>query len=319
MPQDHRMEVLLETNIAELPLVARDDVRDIYDLPQDKQLIVYTDRMEVDGVPLDAPLPFKGLILNQINGYWMNRFSHMVGNYVVTQKTGTYLQQLKPYASQLQGRSIIIQKLRMLPLLFRMIGNLTGEEWSEYKATGCVQGRRLPKGLREAERLEKPLMLICAAGDLSLEGIDDISKWAQRMFGQKLYGNLEDICLSIFGVARNYALARGIMIADTMFEFGLTGGNPCLVNEVMTPDSSTYWPGTNFEPGPLQPSFEKQFLHEWLGEEGWNTALPIPPVPRDVMNKTVQRYRELYDVMTGKMPPLRKDAENREEAENGEG
>ena len=130
------------------------------------------------------------------------------------------------------------------------------------------------------------------------------------MFGQKLFTALEDICLSIFGVARNYAFARGIMIADTVFEFCLVDGNPYLVNEVMTPDSSTYWPGKEFTPGPVQPSFEKQFLHEWLAEEGWNTALPVPSVPREIMSKTVQRYRELYDIMTGKVALRKKEEED---------
>lgn len=293
------MQVVQETNITEFPLAARDDVRDIYDLSENKQLVVYTDRLTVQGARLGVPLPFKGLTLYQINSYWMSRFTHLVSNYLVTQKMVELDKMLAPYEQQLKGRSAIVRKVRPLPLLFRVIGCLSGEHWKTYAETGGLCGQMLPRGLKECKRLEKPLLVMETRGDLCVQG-EDMVKWMQRMFGLKLYQNIADTCLSIFGVARNYALARGIMISDTAFEFGVENGSACLINEVMTPDSSSYWEAENCKPG-QSASFEKQYLSAWLAQEDWDPSKPLPPVPQSVMNKTIKAYQALYNIMTGKV------------------
>ena len=294
------MEIVTKTKIKGLlPVPSQDGVRDIYALPQDKQLIVYTDRTPVYDDILDQPVPYRGVVLNQISLYWIKKFTHMVGNTLVARQP--LPEEALPYASMLEGRSLIVQKLKPLPLVFRVVGNLFGDDWDEYLETSRLGTRLLAKGMKESDRLENPVLLISFAGDLSTQDVDDMQKWAQRMYGQKLFTTLEEICLSIFGVARNYALARGMIIADTKFEFSLFEGNPYIINDVMTPDSSTFWPNEGFVRGRPQPSYDKQGLYDWLQKHGWVEGQPFPKISPGILTETSKRYREIFDVMTGKI------------------
>lgn len=295
------MEVVFESQINELELVAQDEIRDIYALPHDKELIVYTDRISMFGYELDKPIPYRGLMLNQISLYWMNKFSHMAGHNIVAHQVKKFPPELHQYEKVLSGRSVIVQNLKTLPIYFRVIGNVGGEDWKTYKETGKLGHRLLSKGLHESDRLENPVFLPTPSEDLARYEIDDMSRWAQRMYGPKLYVTLEEIGLSVFGVARNYAAPRGLIIANTVFEFALFEGNPYFINQVMTPETSTFWSGETFERGHAQPRYEKEPLLNWLAAEGWQDNQPLPEVPQSVVNETSQRYRLIYDIMTGKI------------------
>ncbi len=301
------MEVVTETKITELPLAFQDDVRDVYTLPRQQQLVVYTDRMPLRGSVLNKPVPFRGFVLNQITLYWVNRFTHLVGHNIVAQQFERFPQELRAHAAALKGRSVITQTLKPLPLRFRVVGNLAGDDWREYRETRRVGGRLLGRGLQEADRLEQPVLIPVPNPELARLEIDDIGKWAQRMYGPKLFSTLEDICLSIFGVARNYAAPRGIIIADTWFEFALHEGTPYIINQVMTPDSSSYWPVEGFAPGGPQPSLEKQELLDWLDLMGWNADQPLPEVHKELLSETTKKYRMIFDVMTGRVALPKKE------------
>ncbi len=302
------MQIVLKSAVPSLRLSYADEDHDYYDLPQDKQLIVYTDRMAVRGKTLGQPIPYKGIMFNQISLYWANKFPHLVGHNLVAQGIERFPAALQAHASLLKGRSFIAQKLRQLPLKFRVIGSLAGKDWQAYQESRIVGGQSLPRGLRESQPIEKAILsVIPTSPNAASLGISDPAKWAQRMFGPVLYKKIEDICLSIFGVARSYAARRGIYIADTMFEFGLHEGNPYLINDVMTPNTSTYWSAERFVLGRPQPLLDRQPLEEWLAAQGWNPSLPLPEIPQEIMAEVSRRYRAIFDVMTGKVNPPAKE------------
>lgn len=295
------MDVIFETDIAELQVHAKDRVRDIYDLPKDKQLVIYTDRITAFGYELDKPIPLRGAVLHQISLYWILKFTHMAGHNIVAYQMKTFPPELQRYEKILSGRSIIVQNLKSMPLLFKVIGNLSGEDWKTYKATERVGGRLLPKGIPEAGRLASPMLVVEPLGDFTRNEFEDTNKWAQRMFGQQNFKTLEDICLSVFGVARNYAAARGLIIADASFEFALFDGKPYFVSPVMTLETATYWPLDGYKAGQPQPDYEKQPIYDWLKVEGWREGEAFPPLPGDVIKEVMRREREIFNIMTGKV------------------
>jgi len=300
------MEIVIQTDINGLQLEGRDEFRDVYALPQEKQLIVYTDRMSVNGAVLDKPVPYRGVFQNQISLFWMNKFTHLVGHTLVAQTVEGFPPEAQPYAEALRGRSILSQKLKNLPMRFRVVGNLAGEDWESYKATRIVGGQLLPKGMRLGDRIEKAIMIVIPAAGRAKPEADDMNKWAQRMYGPMLYKSVEDICLSIFGVARNYAAARGYTIANTVFDLAMHEGTPYIFGDVMTPESSTFWLTDSIVPGQVPPNFTRQLIDEWLSREGWNQTQPLPEVPKEVVTETAKRYRTILELMTGKLPALQK-------------
>ena len=289
-----------------VPLIAQAGSRDMYALGEHTQLVVYTDRIYAQDVRLSEILPGKGVMLNQISNFWMNRFTHLTANYLYFQTTAEFPAVLQPYASMLEGRSVVARRAKALPFQFLVVGSLGGAQWREYQETGTVRGYNLPRGLPESTWLEQSLFLPVPAND-SGKG-DEGRKQAQRLLGQKLYAAIEEICLSIFGVARNYALARGLTIADARFEFAMVDGKPCLMNEVMTPDVATYWPG-DVEPGETQPIFERQNVYSWLKLQRWTPQQPVPELPSELLKATLPKYRLLTDIMTGKVETLKKQDE----------
>ena len=307
------MSVVMQSAIPGLTLLSQDGVHDVYALPQQKQLVVYTDRMTVSGQLLGAAIPYRGLMFSQITLYWLTRFKHLVGHNLVTRSIERFPREAIPYAAMLKGRSAISQKLKELPLAFRVIGNLTGAEWRSYQETRTVAGKSLSRGLRESDWLEKPIMIIVpTSSDISKQDMGDISKWTQRMYGPVLYKKIEDICLSIFSVARGYAARRGLVIADTFFEFGLHEGTPYIINDVMTPERSTYWSAAAFAAGPPQMRWDRQPLLEWLAAQGWKKNQPLPEIPPDIISAISSRCRAIYDVMAGKVA-LTEETEEKEE------
>ncbi|MDR2727478.1 MAG: phosphoribosylaminoimidazolesuccinocarboxamide synthase [Deltaproteobacteria bacterium] len=301
-------------NLKDFPLVAQDKSRDIHTLSDTSQLVVYTDRLYAYDAEMLEIVPDKGIMLNQISNYWMHRFTHLAGNYLAAPEEGLP-EALLPYASALAGRCAIVRKLKPLPFQFLTIGSLGGSDWQAYKETGMVRGQFLPRGLQESERMDQVVMIPISTNDT--ENNDDGRRRAQRLLGQKLFTDVEEVCLSVFGVARNYAAARGLSIADARFEFGLVGGNICMINEVMTPDVATYWPGDPI-PGEPQPVFERQNMYSWLKVQRWNPKQPPPSLPDLLIKEVVKRYRVVCDIMTGKVPTLKKQEEEENAAAENE-
>ena len=301
------MEIVTQTAIEGLRLEARDEFRDIYALPHEKQLVVYTDRMSIAGAVLDKPVPYRGVIQNQISMFWKNKFTHLVGHNMVAQTMDGFPPEARPYEAALKGRAVLIQKLKDLPMRFRVVGNLVGEDWDAYQSTRIVGGQMLPKGMRLGDRLEKAIMIVIPAIGRSRPEVDDMNKWAQRMYGPMLFKSIEDICLSIFGVARNYALARGYIIANTVFDLAVHEGTAYIIDDVMTPDSSTFWSAASAVSGRVPPNFTRQFLDEWLAGQEWDPKLPLPEVPQEIMTETAKRYRAIFDLMTGKVAAQAKE------------
>ena len=301
------MQVVMQTNLPGLTKPVRDDVRDIYELQQKKQLIVYTDRMSIAGRILNKPIPYRGIIFTQISLYWISKFNHLVGHNIVAQALQRFPTEFQSQASLLKGRSVIVQKLRELPLKFRVIGNLSGAEWRSYQKNRIVGGKTLRIGLRESDRLENPILILEPTGDMSRQPIDDIDKWARRMYGQTMYKDLVDISLAVFGVARNYAAKRGLIIADSAFEFAVHEGTPYIINNVLNPETTTYWSKETFKPGQPQLAFDRQPLQNWLASQGWDCSQPLPEIPQEIIAEISRRYREVFNVMTGKVAVPGKD------------
>ena len=291
--------------LKEFPLVAQDRSRDILNLSDTSLLVVYTDRLFANEVEMQETVPGKGVMLNQISNFWMNRFSHLVGNYLYPEEE-RLPEALRPHSSAIAGRYAIVRKIKPLPFQFLTIGSLGGNDWQTYKETGLVRGQSLPRGLQESERLEPVVMIPIPASDT--DRTDDGRKRALRLLGQKLFTEVEEACMSVFGVARNYAAARGLSIADARFEFGLVNGSLCLINEAMTPDVATYWPGDPV-PGETQPIFDRQNMYSWLKVQRWNPKQPPPSLPELLIKELVKRYQTIHEVMTGKVTTLKKQEE----------
>ena len=294
------MQTVTQTNIVEFPLLSRGKVRDIYEIQNDVLLIVTTDRMSAFDVIMSEPIPYKGVVLNQITLFWMEKFSGLVKNHLLEHDVNRFPEPLRAYASTLEGRSVLVRKAAPLPMECIVRGNLTGSGWKDYQATGTVSGYCLPAGLRESERLAEPLFTPSTKAELGAHDENITRDQALHMVGQETFHKTEDLSLAIFSQAREYAASRGIIIADTKFEFGHVDGELYLIDEVLTPDSSRFWPRKGFALGKSQPSFDKQYLRDWLETQDWDKTPPPPPLPRNVIDETAKKYREAYSLLTGK-------------------
>lgn len=294
------MQVVTKTNLVEFPLVSRGKVRDIYEISNDSLLIVTTDRMSAFDVIMGEPIPYKGVVLNQITLFWMRRFAHLVKNHLLEHDIERFPEELRAYKSMLEGRSVLVRKASPLPVECIVRGNITGSGWKDYLASGSVCGHPLPAGLLESERLDKPLFTPSTKAELGQHDENITREQGIRLVGKDLFRAIEEISLNIFSQARDYAATRGILIADTKFEFGLIGDELYLIDEVLTPDSSRFWPENEFEPGRGQRSFDKQYLRDWLETQPWDKTPPPPALPADIIENTAQKYREAYRILTGK-------------------
>jgi len=294
------MQVVTQTNIVEYPLVSRGKVRDIYEIANDVLLIVTTDRMSAFDVIMNEPIPYKGVVLNQITLYWMQKFTHLVKNHLLESDVARFPEELRAYSSALEGRSVLVRKAHPLPVECIVRGNITGSGWKDYRATGMVCGHQLPTGLRESERLAEPLFTPSTKAELGQHDENITREQGMRMVGKDFFSQAEEISLAIFREAREYAAGRGIIIADTKFEFGRIGDELYLIDEVLTPDSSRFWPEKGFAPGKSQPSFDKQYLRDWLETQTWDKTPPPPALPQTIIDETARKYREAYLLLTGK-------------------
>lgn len=272
-------------------------VRDMYDLG-DRLLIVATDRISAFDFILQDEIPHKGQVLTQISRFWFERFAHLVPNHMLSCDVADLPEQFAPYADYLAGRSMIVKKAQ--PILAECIvrGYLTGSGKKTYDATGEVCGIKLPAGLVEASKLDEPLFT--PSTKAAVGGHDENISFAQLedLLGAELAATLRDLSLKIYTAAADYALEQGIIIADTKFEFGFVDGKVTLIDECITPDSSRFWPAKGYEAGKVQPSYDKQFLRDWLNAN-WDRTGEPPHLPAEILDKTAEKYREAYELITG--------------------
>ncbi|MCC7005240.1 MAG: phosphoribosylaminoimidazolesuccinocarboxamide synthase [Ottowia sp.] len=295
------MSTLYESSLHSLPLLSRGKVRENYALGDDLLLMITSDRLSAFDVVLREPIPGKGQILNQMANFWFQRLAHLVPNHLTGIAPQTVV--ASDEIAQVEGRAVVVKRLQ--PILIEAVvrGYLAGNGWKEYQATGAVSGVILPAGLRNAEKLPEPIFTPAAKADVG-EHDENISfaDMTQRI-GAPLAEQIRRISLALYQAASDYALTRGIIIADTKFEFGLDAqGTLHLMDEILTPDSSRFWLVDTYQVGSNPPSFDKQFARDWLEAQPWNKVAPAPNLPSYVIEQTAQKYREALDRLTRKHP-----------------
>lgn len=294
------MQVVTETHIKEYPLLSRGKVRDIYEIDADTLLLVTTDRMSAFDVIMSSPVPYKGVILNSITLFWMEKFSHIVENHLIESDVRRFPAKLQPYADQLEGRSVLVKRAQTLPVECIVRGYITGSGWKDYQKTGKVCGYTLPAGLLESAKLEKPLFTPSTKAELGHHDENISVEQAEKLLGTEQARAVERIALQMYTEGRQWAESRGILLADTKFEFGIYDGKLLLIDEVLTPDSSRFWPAEGYAPGKGQPSFDKQYLRDWLSGQPWDKTPPPPALPQSVVDETSKKYRDAYTLLTGR-------------------
>ncbi|MEB4593500.1 phosphoribosylaminoimidazolesuccinocarboxamide synthase [Candidatus Thiothrix sp. Deng01] len=289
---------VFETHVSSLPLLARGKVRDIYAVDEQHMLIVTTDRLSAFDVIMPTPIPQKGVILTQVANFWFGLLEEVIPNHL----SGKTLDGLPLSAEEkagLQGRSIIVKRLQPLPVEAIVRGYLIGSGWKDYLQTGAVCGITLPAGLRMADRLPEPIFTPSTKAEVGTHDINISFGQMQQQIGAELAEQVRSVSLELYNRAAAYALKRGIIIADTKFEFGLDAdGNLVLIDEILTPDSSRFWPADQYKPGISPPSFDKQFVRDYLETLDWGKTAPGPELPADIVDKTAAKYREVADRLT---------------------
>jgi len=290
--------VLLQTDFANLTLHARGKVRDVYELG-DELLFVASDRISAFDCVLPTGIPEKGRVLTQISLFWFEFLKELVPNHVITAEVDEYPEMVHPYLESLRGRSMLVRKATMFPVECVARGYLSGSGWKEYRSTGRVCGIDLPKGMRESEQLPFPIF---TPATKAASGHDENIPFDQvvALIGADRAEQLRDLTLRAYDMASKYAAKRGIIIADTKFEFGHTPHlGVVIADEVLTPDSSRFWPADEYKPGGPQPSFDKQYVRDYLETLDWNKQPPAPALPAEVARKTSEKYLEAYRILTG--------------------
>lgn len=291
---------LLETRLGSLPLTARGKVRDIYSLNEEELLFVATDRISAFDHVLGSGIPDKGRILTQLSLFWFDFLKDVIKNHVVTAESAKFPPELTPYLDQLDGRSMVVRRAKMFPVECVVRAYLSGSGWKDYQATGAVCGIALPKGLRESDRLPEPIFT--PAAKINTGGHDENISFEDVIstIGAEDAKELRRLTLEIFEKASRHAESRGLILADTKFEFGIIDGEIILADEVLTPDSSRYWPAESYAPGGAQPSFDKQYVRDYLESIRWNKQAPAPALPDEVVEKTREKYLEAFRLITGR-------------------
>ena len=291
-------EIVVKTNFPDLTLFKQGKVRDVYEV-DDKLLIVATDRISAFDVIMADPIPGKGRILTQISAYWFHAMEDIIPNHLITTRVEAYPPACRPYKEMLEGRSMLVERSEPLPVECVVRGYLAGSGWSEYQQSGEVCGIKLPAGLVESARLPQPVFTPATKEEVGSHDINITFEDMKGRIGDKLAERLRETTLAIYNRACRIAEAKGIIIADTKLEFGMRGGELILIDELLTPDSSRFWPASEYKPGGPQQSFDKQFLRDYLLTLAWDKNPPPPPLPKEIVEKTRQRYEEALRRLTG--------------------
>lgn len=276
---------------------AQGKVRDIFDLGK-ALLIVATDRLSAFDVVLPDPIPYKGEVLTKISLFWFDHLADIVPNHLLSADECDLPESLAPHADALRGRFMLVKKAEVFPVECIVRGYLAGSGWKEYQASGTVCGQKLPDGLKESARLPEPIFTPSTKAAIGSHDENISFERMVEIVGAEHAERLREVSLALYSAARDHAATRGIIIADTKFEFGLVDDEVTLIDEVLTPDSSRFWPADEYESGHGQPSFDKQFVRDWLENNGWNKQPPAPELPEDIITVTAEKYIEAYEMLT---------------------
>ena len=287
---------LKNIEIKEYPLLRSGKVREVYDLG-DSLLFIATDRISAFDCILPTPIPDKGKVLTDLSLFWFELLKNIVDNHLITADISEYPEQLKKYAEQIDGRTMIVKKAEVLPVECIVRGYLAGSGWKEYQKNGTVTGIKLPEGLLESSELPEPIFTPSTKAE---SGHDENIPFAKmvEIIGKELATEVRDVSLALYSSARDHAKSRGIILADTKFEFGIADGKLILIDEVLTPDSSRFWPLDVYEPGKSQPSFDKQFVRDYLSSLEWDKEPPAPELPEEIVKKTREKYFQALDLLS---------------------
>lgn len=288
---------VIKTDIPELKLISRGKVRDMYELDEKSVLIVTTDRMSAFDVILDDPIPGKGIILNQLTLFWMRRFSSLIPNHIIESDVNKYPEFLQKYKDQLEGRSVIAKKAKPLAIECIVRGYLAGSGYKDYVKTGELGGYKLPAGLQNSSKFAEPLFTPSTKAEQGEHDENITYSQACDIVGKDLAERVKNTSIKIYSEARDFAASRGILIADTKFEFGMVDGELTLIDEVLTPDSSRFWPADLYKEGQNQTSFDKQYLRDWLEAQVWDKTPPAPRLPKEVAETTTKKYQQIADIL----------------------
>ena len=288
---------LIATSIKSLPLLHKGKVRDIYEIDDKHLLIITTDRLSAFDVVMSEPIPFKGFVLTQMANFWFNKLSYVVANHLsgITPESVVAENEV----IQVKNRAIVARKLKALPIEAIVRGYLSGSGWKDYQKTQSVCGIKLPQGLKESAKLSEPIFTPSSKEAVGKHDENISYEECEARVGKEVTSRIQEISIKLYQEASTFALTKGIIIADTKFEFGLDDENHLvLIDEILTPDSSRFWPLDKYCEGSPQPSFDKQFVRDWLDSTGWNKSPPSPKLPDDIIQKTSQRYIEAFERLT---------------------
>ena len=289
---------LIATSIKSLPLLHKGKVRDIYEIDDKHLLIVTTDRLSAFDVVMSEPIPFKGFVLTQMADFWFNKLSFVVANHLSGIAPETVVAENE--VIQVKNRAIVARKLKALPIEAIVRGYLSGSGWKDYQKTQSVCGIKLPQGLKESAKLSEPIFTPSSKEAVGRHDENISYEECEARVGKDVASRIKEISIKLYHEASTFALTKGIIIADTKFEFGLDDENHLvLIDEILTPDSSRFWPLDQYREGASQPSFDKQFIRDWLENSGWNKTPPPPSLPEDVIRKTSEKYLEAFKKLTG--------------------
>lgn len=289
---------LIATSIKSLPLLHKGKVRDIYEIDDKHLLIVTTDRLSAFDVVMAEPIPFKGFVLTQMADFWFNKLSFVVANHLSGISPESVVAENE--VIQVKNRAIVARKLKALPIEAIVRGYLSGSGWKDYQKTQSLCGIKLPQGLKESAKLSEPIFTPSSKEAVGRHDENISYEECEARVGKDVASRIKEISIKLYQEASTFALTKGIIIADTKFEFGLDDENHLvLIDEILTPDSSRFWPLDQYREGALQPSFDKQFIRDWLENSGWNKTPPPPSLPEDVIRKTSEKYLEAFKKLTG--------------------
>jgi phosphoribosylaminoimidazole-succinocarboxamide synthase len=294
-----KSRVVLQTNLPGLNLVKKGKVRDIYDVGE-HFLIVSTDRLSAFDVIMQQGIPYKGKVLTKISEFWFNFSRDIITNHLVSTSVDDFPPDCKQYRDELEGRSMLVNKAEVIPIECIVRGYISGSGWNDYKSTGEISGIKLPEGMKESEKLPEPLFTPSTKAELGTHDENISADDAVKIAGKEAIDKIKSAALDIYNTASQYARERGIIIADTKMEFGIIDGNIILVDELLTPDSSRFWPIEKYEKGRAQESYDKQFVRDYLLSINFNKKPPAPILPDEIINKTSEKYLEVLYKLTGK-------------------